>query len=321
MRPRVAILEVSHWHVPIYLGALAECAQVVAVSDRDPGVAGKVATTFGARPYADWRALLEGQNLDLVFAFGRHCEMAEIARNLIERRLPFMIEKPAGISLTEVSQIATLSQQYGVPATTAIVQRIGPLPEWFSRVGELDYAAFRYVAGLPSRYPRAGCAWMLDPAESGGGCLINLSPHYIDIFRRLANEPVTKVVGRMHRRAHGLPIEDHAVIVLETSSGRSALIEVGYIFPDSPRTREMSYCASGANGFVSIADDGTAVFTKATGGSIVEHIDINPEPLYAEFTRRVVASFKTGFAGLPTLSDLEATIAIIERAYASAGTG
>src|SRR6266550_7213069 len=32
------------------------------------------------------------------------------------------------------------------------------------------------------------CAWMLDPAEAGGGCLRNLGPHGLDMFLYLTGE-------------------------------------------------------------------------------------------------------------------------------------
>src|SRR5262249_32920129 len=40
----------------------------------------------------------------------------------------------------------------------------------------------------PARYPAWDCAWMLDPAEAGGGCLRNLGPHGLAIVD-LENNP------------------------------------------------------------------------------------------------------------------------------------
>ncbi|RWH78062.1 hypothetical protein [Mesorhizobium sp.] len=50
----------------------------------------------------------------------------------------------------------------------------------------LDHASFRFVAGPPSRYRRAGNPWMLERDIAGGGPLINVGVHMVDLFRTLS---------------------------------------------------------------------------------------------------------------------------------------
>ena len=320
MRPRVAILEASHWHVPLYLEALKEQTDVIAVSDRDPEVAGRIAAVFAARPFDDWGAALDAPGVDLVFAFGRHREMPDIARSIIERGIPFSIEKPGGLSSAQIREIADLADTRSAVATVPFVQRFGPLAELLRSIGRPDHVAFRFIAGPPSRYPKAGCAWMLDPAEAGGGCFVNLGSHFVDLFSLVIEEPITTVVGRVHRRAHGTPIDDHAAVLLESASGRSALIETGYLFPDSPRKREISYYASSPEGYLSVGDDGTAVLTTASGASHVERVNVDSDPLYGLFVRRVVSALGENFAGLPTLRDLEYVMRVVDKVYGRSGS-
>lgn len=314
----MAILEASHWHVPLYLDALEAGAEIVAVSDRDPAVAERTARRYGARPFAGWQAAVDAPGLDVVFAFGRHVEMPAIARALVERRLPFSLEKPGGLAAADVEAVAEAAERHGVPAAVPFVQRFGPLAEWLARPAPLDHAAFRFIAGPPSRYPAAGCAWMLDPAQAGGGCFINLGIHFLDLFARLAGEPIARVAARVHRRAHRTAVEDHAVALLETATGRSATVEVGYLFPSSPRKREVSYYASGAGGFVSIGDDGAATFTDAAGSCQTQPVDVDSDPLYPRYVECVLAGLGERFAGLPGLAELRAAMVLVDRAYASA---
>jgi predicted dehydrogenase len=69
---KVALLEASHWHVPLYLDPLeAHGIEVVAVSDAEQVKGEAVAARFGSRLYQSSYELLEREKVDFAFAFGR----------------------------------------------------------------------------------------------------------------------------------------------------------------------------------------------------------------------------------------------------------
>lgn len=57
VRMKIAIIEASHWHVPLYLDALEmhQVARVTAVSDETSMRGPQLAARFGAAHYVDWR--------------------------------------------------------------------------------------------------------------------------------------------------------------------------------------------------------------------------------------------------------------------------
>ncbi|MEJ0071268.1 MAG: Gfo/Idh/MocA family oxidoreductase, partial [Pseudomonadota bacterium] len=70
---RVALIGVSHWHLPLYLDpvlALPE-AEVVGVSDPTLAVAEAVAARIGCAAYVDYRTLCDRLRPDFVFVLGR----------------------------------------------------------------------------------------------------------------------------------------------------------------------------------------------------------------------------------------------------------
>ncbi|MDE0808893.1 MAG: gfo/Idh/MocA family oxidoreductase, partial [Alphaproteobacteria bacterium] len=86
---KILLLEVSHWHFPLYIDALLNAGvKIVAISDRDQMIRERESVRFGCPGHADWRKALETSRPDAVIAFGRHAEMPEIARALIDRRIP-----------------------------------------------------------------------------------------------------------------------------------------------------------------------------------------------------------------------------------------
>src|SRR3990170_2389779 len=103
---RVGFIGVSHWHAPLYYKPAARLTNVriVAVSDPNLSVAETVGQELEARAFADYQELIEVRP-DFIFAFGRHCDMPEIASALIDEGIPFVIEKPAGLNFQQVSAI------------------------------------------------------------------------------------------------------------------------------------------------------------------------------------------------------------------------
>jgi len=314
-RPRTIILGASHWHVPLYAQAIGEEHQVVGISDEDVSLVGGLAEVWGAPVVADWRSLVDLPDLGLAFVFGPHSGMAEKCLALIERGIPVVVEKPLGTSLAELVQVRKAAEAAGVPVTVPFVQRDGPTDRWLAKAGRPTYQRISFIAGPPSRYLENGNPWMVDPAAAGGGCLANLAPHFVDLFLQGTSEPAVTVDSRLSSVLHGAGVEDHASLIMTTPSGREAIIEVGYAFPDSPLKRYCSFTSAGEAGFASVDSDGSATFTTLDGATESAVIDVDSDPLYDQFVRRVARTLKDGFRGLPTLAQLEDAMRPIWRAY------
>ena len=56
---KIAIIEASHWHVPLYLNALeTDQVEVAAVSDETSTRGPAIAARFGANHHVNWRQLV-----------------------------------------------------------------------------------------------------------------------------------------------------------------------------------------------------------------------------------------------------------------------
>jgi len=320
---KILLLEVSHWHYPLYIEALLDTGvEIVGVSDRDPGIRGREASRFGCPGHADWRVALAESTPDAAIAFGRHAEMPEIARALIHHRIPFALEKPAGLTAEDAEALNREAKAAGIPVAVPLVQRVGPLQALLDRLIEDEGARFtmtswRFNAGPPSRYPVSGNGWMLDPEISGGGCLINLGAHFIDLALGLLPNPPDRVHAHIDNSLHGEAIEDTALLSISADGGGRALIETGYNFPDSPDKREYSFSLASAGHYVQTRPGGVAIHRP---GAPVELVDMNldSDPMYGLFTERFLFDLAAGRPLSPGLADLVPAMRIIDAAYLSA---
>lgn len=119
---RIALLGVSHWHVPLYFAGLPE-RSVVAVSDDDAAHAARVARRFGCPYYTDEKQMLHDVKPDFVFAFAPHARMCSVAAYLLEQNLPFTMEKPAGLNRREVELLYNTAEQKGAFCAIPFVWR------------------------------------------------------------------------------------------------------------------------------------------------------------------------------------------------------
>ena len=324
---KIAIIEASHWHVPLYLDALEmdEAAQVVAVSDETSTRGPAIAARFAATHHDDWRQLVAEEQIDFAFVFGRHSQMYDIAVDLIERGIPFAIEKPAGLSGAQVSALSDMAllrnHFVAVPLIFGFSSLIREL-RTAADPADWRHMSFRFIAGPISRYVDAHCNWMLEGSKAGGGCTINLAVHCIDVFQRLAGSNVRTVSARMIRDTSIADVEIYSVLTMQTDTGQLCTVETGYTYPGGTREqREFNFSLGSTGSYVQSTIGGLRTTSHAAG--IVREIllDLNTDIYYAEFVRRSLRDFQEQREPAAGLADLTAIMRIVDGAYESDRNG
>src|SRR5205085_3526140 len=161
---------------------------------------------------------------NFVVALGRHRQMAGIAHDLLDGDYPFLMEKPMGVNASEVEAVAAKAARLNAFVAVPLAQRYAPFAARArellaaGRFGPLSHIYVRINRPGPARYPAWDCAWMLDPAESGGGCLRNLGAHGFDMFLYLTGEEAHVTGAQLSRHAHERPVEDYASVMLRSAS-------------------------------------------------------------------------------------------------------
>jgi predicted dehydrogenase len=214
MTIRVAAIEVSHWHSlydAAYLRHLVAMPDVelVAIQDSDAALVARRAAEVGSPlTFTDYRKMLATTRPNFVVALGRHRQMAGIAHDLLDQGYPFLMEKPMGLNAPEVDAVAAKAARLDAFVAVPLAQRYGLFAKRArellaeGRFGPLSHIYVRINRPGPARYQTWDCAWMLDPAEAGGGCLRNLGPHGLDMFLYLTGEETQVTGAQLSRRAH-----------------------------------------------------------------------------------------------------------------------
>lgn len=318
---RIVLIGVAHWHTPFYSEPVLQMPDVaiVGVSDPDAERARPLAERAGCPVYTDFREMCDRLAPDFAFVLGRHCDMADEARYLIERRIAFAIEKPCALNAAQADELARLARAANAFAAVPLVMRYCPLVETIREVaaGEaIQYMSFKFVGGMVDRYHQQNVPWVIERRNSGGGALLNLGIHLVDLCRVLLGEDAPAVIGAMvSNHAARLDVEDHAVVLMR---GRSAgcMVETGYLYPAPNSVYDMHYSIRTEGHYFAARDNSLLEILDNDRVRTTREMKLTNVFFYPQFVRDTLQRLRDGRAPIADLEDNAACVRLIESAYA-----
>lgn len=195
-----------------YAAAHPNEIELVAACDLNIDRAVEFCGSFGfVRPYKDLDEMLSVEKPDACVSVMPMEKIVEIGTKLLERRIPCVIEKPLGTSLTEIEKLAQVSRDTQTPHMVSVNRRFMPYlnqaRSWMQKHGRL-----RYVRASQVRHQRSEADFIWSTAI-----------HALDALRHIAGEVNAFDVTLQQ------PENDEAawyVITLRFESGTVGQIEV-----------------------------------------------------------------------------------------------
>ncbi len=254
-------------------GIASACnARLVAVFDLDAAVNTAVAGQFSAQPVASVEELLRC-DLDAVYVAtppNVHCEQALTCARAGKHVL---CEKPLGLTVADAEAMMAACQQAGVCLGSAFMMRFHAQHQaalGLIREGRLGQPVFAR-AQLSCWYPPIPGAWRQDPALGGGGSLMDMGGHCLDLLEMFFG-PVRTVSCHTNRTVHTYPSEDSAVVSLRFTHGALGVVDTFFCLPDEASQNRLElYGSKGsilAHGTLGQGDRGemVACLTRSAAG-------------------------------------------------------
>ena len=171
--------------------ATGEC-ELVACADIDPATAAQTQQDYGYQHrYADYAALLSQSVLDGVLIATPHALLAPAALEAIATGRHVFVEKPLGVTASEVREVVAAAQAAGVTLMAAYCMRYTPVRTMLKAL--VDDGAVGdpvFISAGKGGAPLTG--WLADP-QIGGGQLLFLGSHITDQLLWVVGHPVTQV--------------------------------------------------------------------------------------------------------------------------------
>jgi len=211
----------------------AQNAELSIVFDINQQVNAEVAGKYGAKQAASISELLDGDSDAIYVATPTHVH-AKHVRACAKAGKHVLCEKPLGMTVAEAEEMVGLCQQSGIKLGCAFMMRLTAQHQKALRLikeGKLGQAVYAR-AQLSCWYPPIKGSWRQDPATGGGGALIDMGGHCIDLLEMFFGK-VIRVSCFINNTVHDYKSEDSATAMLFFENGALGTIDTFFCIPDN----------------------------------------------------------------------------------------
>lgn len=204
-----------------------------------------------------------------------------------------LCEKPLGTTIDETEKMIAICKEEGVLLGTSYMMRYMSQHKAAldivskGKLGKLVYAR----AQLSCWYPPMAGAWRQDPVTGGGGSLMDMGSHCIDLLEMFFGK-IKRVSCFINNSVHEYKSEDSAVVSIFFENGAIGTVDTFFCIPDNSSKNVLelygSYGSILAKGTIGQGDSGEMIaylegdvseYDALQSRSINDGIPINPVPV------------------------------------------
>ena len=213
-------------------------ASLVAASDISKKALNLAKKTGVEKAYTDYKQLLKDKSIDaVIIALPTHLHTS-CAKEAAEAGKHIFLEKPLARNVAEGNEILSEARKNGIKLMVGypfrFSTRFQALKEKIEggELGEIQVAYATNIASGPFLHraegdiPRPVPDWWFQKELTGGGALMDLGSHMINLVRWYLGE-VSDAKSYLGYRFN-LDLEDHATSIFKFKSGQMAIVNVGW---------------------------------------------------------------------------------------------
>ncbi len=293
-------------------------AELHALLSRNAERAQRFAIAYGAKKYyTTVNELLSDEGLDAIYVSTPvylHCEQVIAAA---ERGFHVLCDKPMAMNTAECQRMIDACQANGVHLQICFLFRFHScfqgIRDWVAenRLGQIIQGRVPFL----KPFPVPPGAWRGNPDQGGGGSLMDLGSHGVDLLRYILGE-VSQVSAFCNSVVHGYDVEETGTIMMRFENGAQGFVDTSFAAAGCDLVIEIY----GTDGWVWVYnDDGWKIKLSVNGESQI--IDSQFEDLYQLQFEHFARCVTEGEQPIVTGVDGLRTNEILAAAYESDRTG
>lgn len=225
-------------HIPGLLAS--DGAKLVAICDENPEVVREQQYHQRVPGYTDFREMFKAEHLDLVVVSVPHHVGRTVTEAAAEHHIHVLKEKPFATSMDEAKELAAICEQADIQLMVTLQRRFNPIYTSFLQLADQIGTPFVVDAQYTLHIPDPSEGWRGKTAKAGGGCIIDMGYHLIDMILWYFGQPdrVLADLSVSARPDRDYDAEDTALIHFAYDSGLyGSLLISRFIGPKSEEIR------------------------------------------------------------------------------------
>jgi predicted dehydrogenase len=243
-------------------------ATLVAVCDDNPEVVREQQYQHRVPGYTDFQEMFKSENLDLVVVCVPHHVGRPVIETAAAHKVHILKEKPFATSMEEARALVDICEHSGVRLMVTLQRRFNPIYTSFTQLADQIGTPFVVDAQYTLRIADPSEGWRGLAAKAGGGCIIDMGYHLIDMILWYFGLPdrVLADISASARPDREYDAEDTALIHFRYDSGLyGSLLLSRFIGPKTERIR-----LAGSKGIVQLERGRIQRLTN--GGEVIESL-------------------------------------------------
>ena len=215
---------------------LSETSELVAVMDVNPAFAEKCKEKYNAKyAFTNYEDLLALDEIEAVYIASPVFCHKEQALAAARAKKHILLEKPMGLSVAGSEEIISVCEAEGVKLGTGFMMRFHAYHQAIKQViaeGKIgDIVSMR--AQFTCWYPEMANCWRQDKTLSGGGALMDMGIHCIDLLQYISGLEAVECVGFAQHQTFNYTADDSASVLMKMNNGALAYVDANFNIPDA----------------------------------------------------------------------------------------
>ena len=242
---------------------LLDNVELVAVMDADISAAQRCKDKYNAKyAFDNIDELLALDEIEAVYIASPVFCHKEQAMATADAKKHILIEKPVGLTSEEAQEIASYCEEKGVKLGVGFMMRFHAYHQKMreiilsGKIGEIVSAR----AQLTCWYPEMENCWRQEKKLSGGGAMMDMGVHCVDLIRYITGLEVTEVAGFSGNQIFNYSVEDAGCVIFRLNNGATAYVDANFNIPDAAAKCKIEFYGTKgsifAQGTISQIEDG-----------------------------------------------------------------
>jgi len=215
---------------------LADNAELFAVMEIYQAFSEELAKKHGAKhAYSSVEELIGNPEIDAVYIASPVTAHYEQTKKAALAGKHILLEKPLALTVAQGQELIDLCEKQNVLFASGLMMRFHA---YHQKAKELVAEGLLGTivsarAQLTCWYPDMPGSWRQSLAQAGGGALMDMGVHCIDLLQYIIDDKVASVSALVGTKTFAYEVEDSATVLMQFKNGAYATVDSNFNIPDN----------------------------------------------------------------------------------------